>query len=270
MRDVSANPYKRISLLKFAVIALTLAALSCSMAPVWADGLANKGHICGPNSTLLLNSAQIKTLDTKSSKHPCSRSRFSRSGYWPQITLTNEQVKDLAAQSGISTVKRLTVLPANVQTCTCELYDVAIRVSQDKIEVADYLLDRDAKKSIYQIQKEQEEADLNKFPPSPEAILVKNGKSFELTNPEKSVEIYLLALNFNPNFKWAKYHLADAYEDMGRRAMCRFDHERAAIYLDLAIKYSLPEFKAQRKEIVIAQKRTLELKNSRRMRDKFK
>lgn len=239
--------------------------------PGWADGLANNGHICGPSSTLVLNSEQIKSLDSQikvqsKTKRKPPKNRKEWLERWPQIRLTAEQSNNLFTQSGVCAVEKLYVLPANLNTCACECANVAIRVSKNKIEIADYLLDNPKSQQEHKDWIRQKDLDLNKTPQTLEAKLTKQGMAIQETQPEKAIEFYEAALRANPKFKWANFYMVETYHDMGLRAICRLDPERSRKYMDLAANYSRPEFISQHKRILLEQKRAYAVKEPREMR----
>ena len=107
-------------------IALSLfAVLVCP--PALADGLIYKGHVNGPHTLLTLTKEQISSLAHGKEK----------------ITLTDGQRKRLGGLKNAATVKELEVLPVTTETCTCELFNVAVRTSKGSIEVANDLFGRD-------------------------------------------------------------------------------------------------------------------------------
>lgn len=253
-------------------LAISLAAFALlSTTTGWADGLANKGHICGPSSTLVLNSEQIKSLDTQIKVQSKTKRKPPKNPKewlerWPQIRLTAEQSNNVFNQSGVCSVEKLYVLPATLQTCACDCVNVAIRVSKNKIEIADYLLDNPKSQQARKDWIRQQDLDLNKTPQTLEAKLTKQGMAIQETQPEKAIEYYEAALRANPKFKWANYYMVETYHDMGLRAICRFDPERARKYMDLAAKYSRPEFISQHKRILIEQERAYAVKEARETR----
>jgi hypothetical protein len=106
---------------------ISLLLLLIMSTPAIADGLVSNGHINGPHTDLTLTRDQIVALDHGQKI----------------ITLTAEQRKQLAHLRHSSRVKQLRIFPKTVETCTCELVNVAIRVSKTSIEVADELFGRD-------------------------------------------------------------------------------------------------------------------------------
>ncbi len=107
------------------VLLALLAMLACPAA--LADGLISQGHVNGPHTLLTLTKEQISSLAHGKDK----------------ITLTDSQRKSLARLKNAATVKELEVLPVTTETCTCELFNVAVRTSKGSIEVANDLFGRD-------------------------------------------------------------------------------------------------------------------------------
>ena len=107
------------------VLLALLAMLACPAA--LADGLISQGHVNGPHTLLTLTKEQISSLAHGKDK----------------ITLTYSQRKSLARLKNAATVKELEVLPVTTETCTCELFNVAVRTSKGSIEVANDLFGRD-------------------------------------------------------------------------------------------------------------------------------
>lgn len=105
---------------------ISLLLLLTMSTPAIADGLVSNGHIHGSHTDLTLTRDQIVALDHGQKK----------------ITLTDDQRKQLAHLRNSSRVKQLWVYPKTIETCTCELTDVAIRASKSSIEVSDRLFGR--------------------------------------------------------------------------------------------------------------------------------
>lgn len=105
-----------------------LAILACPKA--LADGLIHNGHANGPHTLLTLTKGQILELAHKKTI----------------ITLTDSQRKALAHLPNAASVKEIEVLPKTYEGCTCELINVAVRIDNRSIEVANTLFGRDREK----------------------------------------------------------------------------------------------------------------------------
>ena len=90
-----------------------------------ADGLTLRGHVNGPHTDLTLTKRQKENLNAGGKS----------------IRLTLEQQKLLlTANPKAANITSLTVYPASTEACTCDMENVAVRVSSDRIEVANFLL----------------------------------------------------------------------------------------------------------------------------------
>src|SRR5262249_52792361 len=85
-------------------------------APALADGLVNHGHIAGAHTTLSITPQQKASI---------AKTKF--------MILTPLQKKIMLAATGVKSVDKLYVYPRTIRTCTCELSDVAIRISPDSV-----------------------------------------------------------------------------------------------------------------------------------------
>lgn len=87
------------------------------------------------------------------------------------MTLTQEQ-RNILLKVGPKAAKvtSLIVLPRDTSTCTCELTDIAVRVSTSKIEVANELLGRDLEAEARAFEKfiKTKEDELRKKTEAPE------------------------------------------------------------------------------------------------------
>jgi hypothetical protein len=120
LKTFTSNFSRLLSLLGVVAWVALFAASTCL-----ADGLMYKGHINGPHTDLTLTKQQVKVLDSGGKS----------------IRLTSEQRKLLVSRNPKATsVTSLAVYPASIETCTCELDNVAVRISRSTIEVADSCL----------------------------------------------------------------------------------------------------------------------------------
>ncbi len=209
-----------------------LAVLACPYA--LADGLIANGHVNGPHTLLTLTKEQISSLAHGKNK----------------INLTESQRKSLQGLKNADSVKELLVFPATTETCTCELVNVAVRISKSSIEVANELFGRDfAKQDKEQAawdirRKEQEEAkkrELSNLAKSPEARLNMLGEASLPAFREKAIGYFQSALKINPNYKWARRNLAECYSSLGDSAMGNNpDYDKAAHFFKLALSTTEP------------------------------
>lgn len=199
-----------------------------------ADGLINNGHVNGPHTLVSLTEAQIRALDHGSH----------------QITLTTSQRQALQKLPGANTVKQLLIYPRSSTSCTCELADVAVRTDPRSIEVADCLLGRDMIKEYKDQaiwverrdeQQKAEKTDLLAAHPTREAVLNGQGLEQHDASSGKAIEYFKMALQVNPNYKWARSNLASSYFGLGSTAMYgKANFGEAVRYLELALKTADP------------------------------
>lgn len=177
---------------------LTLSLLTVSW-PALADGLAYHGHINGEKIDLKLTPQQVKELD-------------KGSGF---ITLTNEQrLSILKITRRVEDVKTIGVRPSTVQTCTCELRNVAIRTGKNKIEIAKRLLGRDFSCEDYPLWPPEPwlMKELNLTKASPAYILTQLAvKAEEAGKADIAIDLYKQAMAACPKLGYARHHLLYIY-----------------------------------------------------------
>ncbi|HMW92168.1 MAG TPA: hypothetical protein PKE54_19230 [Candidatus Obscuribacter sp.] len=199
--------------------------------PALADGLVNMGHISGPHTRLLLTSSQKLSLD-----------KGARS-----IDLTGAQKKALGHIASAKNVGRLSVLPKTIQTCTCELSNVSIRLDRDSIEVADNLLGRTfasplevrfrSRQRSWQLA--QKDAPLSQ-PPKAEELLNARGNEAG-SSIERSISFYKQALAVNPNYVLARRNLANCYSQQAWHSLMeKRDSKMACRLFELALANAEP------------------------------
>jgi tetratricopeptide (TPR) repeat protein len=214
------------------LVLVLLAMLACPSA--LADGLISQGHVNGPYTVLTLTKEQISSLAHGKDK----------------IILTDSQRKSLEGLPNAAKVRELEVVPVTTETCTCELFNVAVRISKSSIEVASELFGRDfAKQDKEQAawdnrRKEQEEAkkrELSNLAKSPEARLNLLGEASLPAFQEKAIGYFQAALKINPNYKWARRNLAACYSGLANNAMYnKPDYEKATHFFELALSTADP------------------------------
>lgn len=177
---------------------LTLSLLTVSW-PALADGLAYHGHINGEKIDLKLTPQQVKELD-------------KGSGF---ITLTNEQrLSILKITRRVEDVKTIGVRPSTVQTCTCELRNVAIRTGKNKIEIAKRLLGREFNPLDYPLWPPAPYImkNLNLTKASPAYILTELAVNAEKAGkPDIAIDLYKQAMEACPKLEYARHHLIYSY-----------------------------------------------------------
>lgn len=209
-----------------------LAILACPKA--LADGLIRNGHVSGPYTVLTLTKEQESSLVRENGK----------------ITLTDSQRKSLKCLADSNAVRELLVLPVTTQTCTCELVNVAIRTSQNSIEVADFQLGPNRNEKFKEPtlwikrrneQEEAEKLEASSLRKSEEARLNLQGIAEKNPESKKAIGYFQAALRVNPNYKWARRNLASAYYKLGYTLLYnKPDFEKATQYLELALKTADP------------------------------
>jgi tetratricopeptide (TPR) repeat protein len=208
--------------------------LCLSMQEAWADGLASMGHVNGPHTVVKLNQNQIKRLDQGADK----------------ITITPEQRQLFRRQPNFESVKFLQIFPPNVDTCTCELKNVALRTSRNTIEVANELFGRriegSPKKSPWEIREDErviaEEAEMLAASPTKEAVLNNLGNNARNNYKLKEAAGYFQqALKVNPKHKWARRNLASTYSRISVDAYSKDDYKTAIRYAQLSLDSVAPD-----------------------------
>jgi hypothetical protein len=186
---------------------LFILSIAINLPPAVADGLTSHGHISGPHTALRLSPAQIEAL-----RHGTA------------IELTPFQKKLMLQATGVSGVERLYVFPRSVETCTCELANVAIRTSRTSVEVADFLFgcvpeSEDSLMSRWQ-KRYHEQADAEKAegemkePPEQVKLHLMARKLQAAGKDREAIPLLQQAIKIDPNYKWARRDLAAIYRSM--------------------------------------------------------
>lgn len=215
---------------KFSFLTISLAiALSFSFVePSNADGLTNgQGHINGPHTDLILTAEQQQQLKRGLSK----------------IHLTDDQRRRLQHIGKGKNVTEISVLPADTQTCTCEIADVAIRVSPSTIEVADCFFGRDLKAEAdiqWKRLKAQEEKEFkaeHTQRDSKEMQLYRKAEAIPFDKPGSAIPLLEEALKLNPHLTRAKDKLCQNWNNLGAFEESRGNLATAVTCFQNAVKY---------------------------------
>ncbi len=192
-----------------------------------ADGLAYKGHVIGPHTDLTLTEEQASHLQSGQKT----------------IVLTAEQKKLLGKLPQSAAVESLYIFPAETEICTCELSNVAVQVSANKIEVADSLLGRDLsredqiRESFLKAEEDKRYAAQHIHRGSKELLLFDKARKSENDNDlETAVSLYEQAIEINPAFRDAKHNLSFAASNLGIAKLEKGQAQDAISFFEKSLK----------------------------------
>lgn len=207
--------------------------------PALADGLMSNGHVGAKHTDLTLTPEQIKVL----------------SGGNRMLKLTDQQRHVLKKSTGVTNVTAISVLPKDTETCTCELVNVGVRTSPNKLEVAEFLFgrdlglddfDQDSQRRWDEYRKADERESNIKNPPR-HVGLRRQAKSLLARTPNKSAELLEEALRIDSKYELARHDLEMAYLAIALRENA--PSPQTVVFLEKALAIANPSDKKNLRRI---------------------